>query len=720
MAARREMPAGAKRLLQGALVGLGGAAIALALWLAGALDSFEAKTWDLRARLLARPGSATSQVVTILLDQESLNWGQESNGLTWPWPRETYKAVTDFCVRGGAKAIVFDVLMTEPSSSGVEDDARFHDALSASGRAIGAMLLGTKKTASEKWQAGMPEPKLAIAGLDAWMAESRPSLLAFPRAEFPTPGIASGMAALANTYLPPDAFDGVYRREPLFNLFDGRVLPSEALAAYLVGNPGAHDLSLSPGRLTVDGRSISIDSNGRAILKYRGPTKTHKPKSAASVIQAETRIENGEANDFDPAFFKDKYVFFGFTASGLFDLKPTPMAGFYPGVEVNATMLDNLLSGDFMRPLPPLATALILLALCVGAGMAVSSASGAGRNALVYLAFIPLAPALGIGAYAAGYWLQVVALELGGLFALVGSSLLSYATEGRQKRYIKGAFKQYLSPAVIDQLIAHPERLKLGGERRELSIFFSDMQGFTSVSETLTPEELTALLNDYLSAMTDIIQEEGGTIDKYEGDAIIAFWNAPLDLADHAARAVRAALRCQVRLAELRPAFRERVGKDLFMRVGVNSGPAVVGNMGSHTRFDYTMLGDAVNLASRLEGINKQFGTYTMISASTLKLAGDAYPARELSRVAVVGRKEAVTVYEPMLKEEYEARRPTLDAFASALKAYYAGKFREAEAAFSTLAAADPPAAAYAAKCGELALSPPAEGWSGVWVMTSK
>jgi adenylate cyclase len=714
--------AGARRLLTGGLVGAGGAVIALALWLLGALEPFEAKTFDIRARLLARPGAATGRVATIMLDQDSLVWGQESNGLSWPWPRETYRAVADFCARGGAKAVVFDVLYTEPSVAGVEDDASFRDALSRSGRAAGAMLLGTKKNTSAHWAPGVPEPKLEIAGLDEWMAKTKPRGLSFPNAEFPIAEIASGMAALGNTNLPPDPSDGVYRRSPLFNVFDGRVVPTEALAAYLAGNPGGRKLSIEPGRLVVDGLEVPIDSDGRAILRYRGPTMTHDAKSAASVIQAEMRIENGEigSGDLDPAFFKDKYVFFGFTASGLFDLRPTPMSGLYPGVEVNATMLDNLLSGDFMRTLPTLATILVLLLLSAGAGMAVSAVSGAGKSALIYVAALPLAPLAGLGAYAAGYWLQVVALELGVALALVGSSLVSYATEGRQKRYIKGAFKQYLSPAVIDELIAHPERLKLGGERRELSIFFSDMQGFTSVSEALTPEELTALLNDYLSAMTDIIQEEGGTIDKYEGDAIIAFWNAPLDLPDHATRAVRAALRCQVKLAELRPVFKARVGKDLFMRVGINSGPAVVGNMGSHTRFDYTMLGDAVNLASRLEGINKQYGTYTMISASTLKLAPEAYPVRELSRVAVVGRKEPVTVYEPMLPEEYAARKGVLDAFDAALRLYYAGAFAEAEAAFGALADRDPPSKSYQAKCRELLASPPQGEWNGVWVMTQK
>ena len=350
-------------------------------------------------------------------------------------------------------------------------------------------------------------------------------------------------------------------------------------------------------------------------------------------------------------------MFFGFTASGLFDLKPTPLGGVYPGVEVNATMLDNLLSGDFMRVPSTASTVLLLLLLCIGAGLAVSSVSRVGWSILIYVLFLPLAPALGIAAYAMGYWLQVVALELGVVFSLVGSNLASYATEGRQKRYIKGAFSQYLSPTVIEELIAHPERLTLGGERRELTIFFSDVQGFTTISEALTPEDLTALLNEYLTAMVDIIQEEGGTIDKFEGDAIIAFWNAPLSQEDHAVRGVRAALRCQAKLAEMRPSIHARIGKNMFMRVGMNTGQAVVGNMGSKTRFDYTMLGDQVNLSARLEGINKQFGTYFMISAATREKIAGAFPARELSRVAVVGRKEPVTVYEPMLPEEFAARK---------------------------------------------------------------
>jgi len=253
-----------------------------------------------------------------------------------------------------------------------------------------------------------------------------------------------------------------------------------------------------------------------------------------------------------------------------------------------------------------------------------------------------------------------------------------------------------------------------------LSIFFSDLEGFTGISEGLDPEALTRLLNVYLTAMTDIIQEEGGTVDKYEGDAIIAFWNAPVSQPDHAIRCVRATLRCQAKLAQMRPSLRESLGKDLKMRIGVNTGYAVVGNMGSHSRFDYTMIGDAVNLASRLEGINKQFGTYALISQSTVEQIAGAFPVREISRVAVVGRKEPVVVYEPMLTEDINQQKKTImEQFAGALTLFYRGDFAQARELFSTMTGEDAVAKSYVAKCDELLAHPP-ENWQGVWVITTK
>ena len=704
-----------RRVIQGAVVGGVAAALAAALWLVGATGGFEAKTWDLRARLLARPGAATSQVATILLDQYSLSWGKKENGWPWPWPREVYAAVTSFCKRAGAKALVIDVLFTEQSMISVDDDAALNQGMADNGRVVGAVNLAwtPEQGNTTSWPAEVPAPLFSITG-------PVPRTLVFPYAQFPIPEVVKGARFLANTNLPADQVDGVYRRAPLFNIFGGKVVPTMALGAYLAGSGAEAALSIEPGQFRIGDLRVPIDGEGRALLHFRGPSQTHKAINAAAVIQAELQIRGGQTPSLKPEVFKDKYVFFGYTAPGLFDLRPTPMSGSYPGVEVHATMLDNLLSGDFMRSVSLVPTLALLLLLCLGAGIAISSVQRAGPSFIMYVIFIPLAPALCIGAYALGYWLQMVALELGVVLSLVGSSLASYATEGRQKRYIKGAFSQYLSPTVIEELIAHPERLRLGGERRELTIFFSDVQGFTTISEALSPEDLTALLNEYLTAMVDIIQEEGGTIDKFEGDAIIAFWNAPLTLEDHAVRGVRAALRCQAKLAEMRPAVKARIGKDMFMRVGMNTGQAVVGNMGSKTRFDYTMLGDQVNLSARLEGINKQFGTYFMISRATAEKIGGAFPVRELSRVAVVGRREPVTVYEPMFPEQYAALRPTLEIFDRGLNEFYAGRFPEAERIFEGISSVDPPAANYAKKCRALAAGPREADWNGVWVMTEK
>ena len=506
----------------------------------------------------------------------------------------------------------------------------------------------------------------------------------------------------------------------LFRVFDGKAVPSLALASLMAAFPRL-PMEISEGSLTVAGRSIPIDEEGNAILRYRGPSgTTYRHYSAAAVIQSELRLQAGEEPVIkEPDAFRGRHVIFGFSAPGLYDLRPSPVGGVFPGSEIHATALDNLLSGDFMSRASPLATLVAAFLLALLSAAAVAFSRKAWQSLLLFAVCLPLPALLCLAAYSRGCWLPLAVQEAAVSFALLGALAVNYATEGRQKRYIKGAFRQYLSPAVIDQLIAHPERLKLGGERRTLSIFFSDLQGFTGISEGLAPEELTALLNEYLSAMTDILQEEGGTVDKYIGDAIVAFWNAPLDQPDHAERAARSALRCQGKLAEMRPRLRERYGRELFMRVGLNTGDAVVGNMGSRSRFDYTVLGDAVNLASRLEGINKQFGTYTLASEAMKAALPESFPAREISRVAVVGRKEPVRVYELFPREEQDARGKEIASFAAGLEAFAAGDFPAALETFLATAEADPAAASYARKCRALIERPP-QRWEGVWVMTEK
>lgn len=707
-----------KKLLQGLIVGILGASLALSLWGLGLLDTWEAKTWNWRTSVLAKPGKATDDIRLILLDQNSLDWAKDEIGLTWPWPREIYGAIVSYCKRSQAKALAFDVLFTEPSSYGVEDDTAFGNAASELGRLATAVFLGKSSGSATRWPSEIPPPDLKIDGLKSWLNPQNSGGIAFPRATMPINELAVNSAVLSNVHLDPDP-DGIYRRVKLFGVFDNKVLPSLGLGTYLATAPKV-SLKIEAENLKIGEQTIPIDRQGNVILRYRGPSGTHKAFSAAAVLQSEIRIRSGEEPSIqDKNTFKDKYVLFGFSAPGLFDLRSAPVGGVYPGVEIQATILDNFLSGDFMGKVPWELTVILVLITAVACATAISIFSSTIGSTAASAVFI-ISPVLSaVGFYVHGSWLPLFVQETAVVSSIALALAVNYTTEGRQKRFIKGAFKQYLSPAVIEQLIQNPEKLKLGGERRVMSIFFSDLEGFTSISEGLPPEDLVALLNDYLSAMTEIIQDEAGTVDKYEGDAIIAFWNAPLEVPEHATRAVRAALRCQANLANLRPEFKQRIGKDMFMRIGINTGPAVVGNLGSHTRFDYTVLGDSVNLAARLEGANKQFGTYTIISQSTRDMLENTLAVRELARVAVVGREEPVTIYEPMFFEDYNTRKDLFETFSRGLDLFYQGDFPKSLEIFSTIQDVDPAATAYAQK-SKILLETPPEKWQGIWIMTSK
>lgn len=702
-----------KRILQGIGIGIVAGGLSLALWQTDTLTRLEAKTWDWRVARLSKPGPATERVRLIFLDQYSLDWGK-ARGWDWPWPRQVYTAILDFCRRGHAKAVAFDVIYSEPSPWGVEDDAAFGNAIRRSSNFVGTLFVANKMGGQTHWPADIPPPAVPLKTESTTTAQFHP----LARATFPIPEVATNAALLATVFGNPDS-DGIYRRLKPFSLFDGQVVPSLGLASYLTAHQDRH-LSLSGDCFSAgpSNSPLPIDRNGNVILNFRGPSQTHKAVNVAAVIESELRMQEGKPPIIPPSFFTNTYVFFGFTAPGLFDLKPTPISAVYPGVELHATLLDNLLASDFMRDTPPAWVVLLTFLLTVTGAIGVRLGRTAWQNVLTFAVLLPIPTLLGILAYTRGQWLPVVVQYTALTPALVAALAVNFATEGRQKRFIKGAFRQYLSPIVIEELVQHPERLALGGETRELSLFFSDLKGFTAISEHLTPQQLTTLLNEYLTAMTDVIYANGGTVDKYEGDAIIAFWNAPLPQSDHALRAVRAALHCQQRLAELNPVFRGQVGTDLIQRIGINSGPVVVGNMGSRQRFNYTFLGDAGNLASRLEGINKQFGTTILISEATRRQLDTSIAARELGRVRVVGRREPVRVFEPMLPEQAATRQERLACFAKALAAFYAGDLRSALQGFQTIETADPAAAAYTNRYRTA--NPPMDNWDGIWIMTEK
>jgi adenylate cyclase len=298
---------------------------------------------------------------------------------------------------------------------------------------------------------------------------------------------------------------------------------------------------------------------------------------------------------------------------------------------------------------------------------------------------------------------------------------VQYQLEGKQSRFLRKAFQSYVSPQVVDRLVSQPELLALNGEKRELSMFFSDVEGFTTLAERLDPSMLVPVLNEYLSLMSRLIQESGGTVDKYVGDAVVAFWNAPMPVGDHALRAVQTAIRCQQKLAELAPHFQEEYGTSLRTRIGVNTALVTVGNFGSEDRFTFTMIGDGVNLASRIESINKVFGTRLLITDATESLLSNKVRSRLVGKIRVAGKKEAVKIYEPYLDDaQWIFADERLPKFSQAMSAFENGNWAAAAPLFEQLKS-DPVSKVYAERIRLLLQEDTKpEDWSPIWEFSEK
>ncbi len=683
----------------------------------GVFDFLENKSYDLRVRLFANAKQPSEEIFVIVLNQDSLDWAQQERGWSWPWPRSAYGELVDFFNIGEAYSLAFDVLYTEPSIYGIEDDKKFADACDTFGGVVQTVFLSNQYGNTDFWHTEAKKPSLLVETRGLEFKDSHYA----KKALFPIDLLTKTAAGLGNISSTLDA-DGVVRRASFMSKFDNQIIPSLSLATYTVRNSGDSQVTYDEknNQTLLFGKTLPGKPFEPVLLRYRESIDSYIPYSARDILESKEALDKGEDPLLDPKMFKNGYVFFCFYAPGLFDICSTPISTSYPGAGVHITALDNLLQNDFIRPLPT-QTSILLILFAACFACFIQQISFKASIICVPVGIILLTSSVTFG-YIEGLHIPIVAP----LFTLVSSFtvalLVSYNTEYKQKRYISSIFKQYLSPAVIDQLVEHPEQVKLGGEVRELSMFFSDIENFTTLSEKLSPEELTEFLNEYLSAMSDIILDSGGTIDKYEGDAIIAFWNAPLSIEDHAKRAIEAAVQCQQTLKDLNKSLVKKIGTTIAMRIGINTGNVVVGNMGSKNRFDYTMIGDAVNLTARLEGLNKQFGTYTLCSEQTMNAAQKSktnLQFREISKVAVVGKSEAVKVFEPLTQSNFENTEESLTCFKTALHLFYAGNFEDAIAEFKKIQNTDKAAQNYINYCKNLIDIKPSN-WDGVWRATQK
>jgi len=470
---------------------------------------------------------------------------------------------------------------------------------------------------------------------------------------------------------------------------------------------------------------IPVDESGLLLINYQGGMNSFPIYSFYDVFSdfAEMRKEK----NFNPeTAFKDKIVLVGPTAVGIYDIRATPF-GALPGVFLHANTIDNVLHNRALyRPSWMWGFDLIIITVL---GILLS---------LIYPRVRPLYSAGLVFIFVIGYWWfnyyvfdwlhysLTVVYPISSVFVVyLGITIYHYTMEEREKRFIRSAFSYYLSPEVIDDLLTNPDKLKLGGDRKEVTIFFSDLQGFTSMSERMPPEQLVALLNAYLTEMSDIIMRFRGTIDKFEGDAIMAFFGAPVDYPDHAISACLASLEMQNRLAELNKKWQKEDKPELICRMGLNTGSVLVGNMGSSRRMDYTIIGDEVNLASRLEGANKAYGTKIMISESAYLKVQEMVEVRELDLIQVVGKERPVRVYELLAKkgELAEEKKELVNIFSQGLELYRKREFEKGLELFKRCLGIDPkdsPSQIYLQRCQSYLEEPPPMDWDGVFRLTKK
>jgi adenylate cyclase len=715
----------------------------------------ELKALDIRmlSRGELKPGPET--VIAAVDEQSVAELGR------WPWPRTLIARLIDRLKADGAKAIGFDIIFSEPALS---DQLQTLDALQRELQKDGAVPPRIAKFLTDRRAAADTDAILAASiekaqnvtlGYFFHFAGSKEKALSHvtpQKIQASLPLIENSRYAMINSTgpVPDDSFlprafapevnipaisragvnsgyfnmlpdrDGSNRRAPLVIACRDNYYASLAVSlvqSYLGFPPLALDLEpYGVKSVRIGDLSIPADESGRLLINYLGRAHTFPHYSIADILAGKTA----------PGTFRDKIVLIGATAAGTYDLRVTPFSSSYPGIEIHATVIDNILHRHFLYH--STVTRFIDVCTIVFLGLLIG---------FLIPRLSPIAGMLAafglIGAYVAAnfliffrfnVWLNLVFPFITMVLIYLGITIYHYVQEEKEKRKIRGAFQYYLNASVINEMLKDPAKLKLGGDKKDLSVMFSDIRGFTTLSEKLSPQELVSLLNEYLTAMTRQVFKYDGLLDKYIGDAIMAVFGAPLSQPDHARRACLTALDMIKELDALQGKWKSEGRPEIHIGIGINSGEMVVGNMGSDMRFDYTVMGDMVNLASRLEGTNKEYGTCIIISEFTYEAVKNDMCCRELDFVRVKGKVKPVRIYELLGEKKDEAKhKDMMEAFAEALSLYREGKFNDAISAFLKvldIRPGDPVSLMFMERCMNLKENPPLLPWDGVFVMMKK
>lgn len=625
------------------------AAFTITSYQIGYFERAENLVYDVKAKFYRSKKVPPKNIKVVLIDEASISVMEKIAG-RWPWPREIYSEMLEFLTTyGGAKAVLFDILFTERYDE--TNDRALVNATQAAGNVIHSMVIKREEPDKEKkynLQLNRPIPeefqkKFAVRNAQGYLqvplSEQNNDFL------LPIEDLRSVSFGVAVVEFPPD-LDNVLRRTRPLRDYQNAYYPVLGLAPFI---DASSKIIIGENAIQINDRILPIDGNGNYLINMYDIDRV-EPISAGGIFVSLEKIRSGDVEDLivNPDEFKDSIVFIGVSAIGGADLKATPLSTRTPGVIMHVSLASNYLLNDFLMPPDRRLTILsVLVGVFLTAGVVFYS------KRLLIRASFPMAVLAAYGGYSfIAFNSNMIVETVPFVFAAVTSGFLSFGyltfTEAVEKRRVSQLFTQYVSKDVLHEVLHNYKEYQkaASGTKVELTVLFSDIRGFTTISETTPPEKIVEMLNIHFTIMADIILKHNGTIDKYIGDAIMAFWGAPVKMADHAEQAVLAGKEMIEALEQVNATLREKgLDMDVKIGVGINTGVATIGEIGSEKKKNYTIVGDTVNLASRLESITKEYKSPLIYSEYTHEQVKDKIEGRLLGNVKVKGRERPVDIY---------------------------------------------------------------------------